>query len=193
MARRYSPTADYFGISTNQRTEPDLRQEFIDTLEGDSPEIAKGKTVLLRKFRRNDSGILINCDCVDLDTGEPDKDRFCPISLGEKYLWDERYIKSYKQYLLDNFGLARGSFTQQAGVMNIPVVAWFLRYDVAITSDDKIVEIELDLEGQIKFPITRISIWQISELVVLRGDNGRIEYIKALCSEEKQRWLNPPT
>ena len=190
---RRAPTPDYYGTTSNQVSEADLRQEFIDTLEGNYPEIPKGRLVLLRKFRRDSSNTLIDCACVDADTGEPDKERFCPISLGEKYLWDETYILSYKEFLIDNFGAARGAYTQAAGHMDIPVVAWYMRYDVDITDDDKIVEVGLDLEGEVEFPVTRTAVWRINELAVMRGDNGRIEYIKALCSREMQRWLSAPT
>lgn len=73
-----TPSINYYSGGTSG-TEPDMREELINTFDGTFPEIAKAQPALLRRMRTDSNGDLIPCGCVDAVTNEPDKDRFCPI------------------------------------------------------------------------------------------------------------------
>ena len=181
-----NPVVAYYEDSA--AAEPDLRQEMINTLKGAYPEVAKGRPVLLRKMRRTSGGILIKCVCVDKVTGEPDKDDYCPISMGERYFWDESEIVTYKEEL-DN---PDQPASKPSGLLNIPVSVFYMRYDVGITPDDKIVELALDADGKPLSPRRRAAVYSINQLIPYRSDRGRLEFFKALCSKEFVKFLNPP-
>ena len=68
-------------------TEPDMRKEFQNTLDGHYPEVSKAQRSLFRKMRRDTSGKLIKCACVDSVTDEPDMDTFCPTCYGDCLLY----------------------------------------------------------------------------------------------------------
>lgn len=176
---------DELGVST----EPDMRSEFIHTLEGFHPELAKGKLALLRRFRRNSQDRLTLCSCVDQVTGEPDKDAFCPISFSEKHLWDESEILVYQQIMEENLR----SDSKPAGLLNIPASVFYIRYNEPVTEDDKIVEVALGFDGRPNRPFRRVAVYRIDQLVGLRAEGGRLEYWKAICMKEFVKFLNPPT
>ena len=184
-------TPSYYG-DVSGTTEPDMRQEIINTLDGKYPEVAKGKTALLRKFRLDSNGNKTLCSCIDAVTGEPDKDFFCPISAGERWLWDETKIKVYKVVTGIDSALAARDSLVSPGLLNIPIVVFYMRYDSGVTQDDKIVEIALDSAGTASSPLRRTAIYRIQTLIEYRADRGRIEYYKAACSKENVRYLNAP-
>lgn len=183
-----NPTVEYYSGASFQ-SEPDLRQELINTLEGAYPEVAKGKPAYLRKMRKDTSGVLIKCVCVDPTTGEPDKDDYCPFSLGERYFWDESEILVYKEES-DNMDQPA---SKPSGLLNIPVSVFYMRYDVGITPDDKIVEMVLGTDGRALSPRRRSAVYSIRQLIEYRSDRGRLEFFKAICSREFVKFLNPPT
>lgn len=180
----------YYGSTNARSTEASLRNEFNSFLDGSAFEVSKKQLVLLRKFRRDDDNNLILCSCVDSVTGEPDKDQYCPISMGEKYLWDEQRIYVYKTVEdIENLP----DQARQPGLLNTKVVVFYMRYDTSVTSADKIVEVGLDVEGQSVVPLSRTAVYRIQRLIDYRSDRGRIEYWKAICSQELTRFLNTPS
>lgn len=176
-------------FGTASRTEPDMRQELINFLDGKWPEIAKGQTAVLRKMRRED-GQLIECACVDDVTHEPDRDSFCPFCHGEGFFWDEVFVSVYRVILGSEVGQAVREQVIAPGLMNVPLVVFYLRSSVLITPEDKIVELVRDEEGQPVRPYKRSALYRISSLVDLRSDNGRLEYWKAGCYKEERKFLN---
>ena len=182
-----NPNIDYWSPSSLQ-SEPDLRQEMINTLVGRYPEIAKGKTILLRKFRHDANGSLTLCGCVDSLTGEQDKDIFCPVSFSERHLWDESRILAYHQILETN----DNQESTPAGLLSVPFSVFYMRYDVPVTEDDKLVEVSLDLDGTVSQPFRRLAVYRINQLIGFRADNGRLEFWKALCTKEFTKFINPP-
>jgi hypothetical protein len=70
-------TNPYSNPYASSKREIDLRKELEDTLYGTSNEISKGVKGLLRKMRRNSSGVLQRCACRDILTDEPDLDSYC--------------------------------------------------------------------------------------------------------------------
>ena len=174
-------------------TEINLRQEFINTLDGQYPEIAKRQLGIFRKMRRDSNGNLIECDCVDKITREPDKDRFCPICFSESYLFDEIDIEFYKILKDSDTDNALKDTLKEPGLINLPLVVFYTRYDSEITQEDKIVTLELNLDGTRKSPIRRQGIYRINTAWDYRSDNGKLEYWKIFTHKESVRFINAPS
>ncbi len=60
--------------------------------------------------------------------------------------------------------------------MYAPAARFFFSYDVDPKKDDRIVELELDSEGDPVTPYNRVAVYEFMLVRALRGDNGRIEY-----------------
>lgn len=179
----------YKGI---RRTEPDMRREMNNTLDGIFPEISKKQPIILRRMRKDANGHLVKCDCVDEVTKEPDKDTYCPFCQGDGHYWDENYIDAYKVSLSGDEAKALGERLIGPGLLNIPLMVFYTRSTVDINITDKIVEMSLDKEGQVAKPIHRNQLYRIGEVVDYRSDNGRLEYWKICCYGESRKFLNGP-
>lgn len=182
MARR----DEFYG----RRTEPDMRQELINFLDGNFPEIPKKEIALLRKMRRTADGKLVPCDCVDSTTTEPDKDTFCPICHGEGHKWDEEFIEIYKVLVKSDVGNAAIERLVEPGLVLVNLAVFYIKYDVPITDDDKIVTMVLDLEGGLVKPYRRRQLWRVGTPIDLRSDTGRLEFWKLNAFAEKRKFLN---
>jgi hypothetical protein len=187
--RTTSSVGDYYtGISAS--SEINIRQELINMFDGVYPEVPKASIGLLRKMRRDTNGLLLSCPCVDLITKEPDKDRYCPICLGEGYYWDETEIQYYCIVVgrdVSNVGRER---LTEPGLINVPLVVFYIRYDVPVTTQDKIIRVSLDLEGAPAIPRKRDSIYRVTKTWDYRLDNGKLEYWKVYTFEEHSKYLN---
>lgn len=181
------PKFDFYRVA---RTEPSMRDEMINTLQGKSPEMAKKMPALLRKMRRDDSGLLVPCECVDLVTHEQDKDNFCPLCHGDGHKWDEKYMDVYKVAIKSDVGNATKERSFDAGMLNISVTDFYTDYAEPVTEDDKVVELVLDLEGRVIKPAKRLKLHRIVSVIDYRADNGRVEYLKIGCFEENYKFLN---
>ncbi len=166
-----------------------MRKELNNMFDGIFPEIAKKQPCVLRKFRRDDRGNRILCDCVDINTKEPDKDTFCPFCQGEGFYWDEVYMDTYKVQQSVS-GLAENNTAP--GLMNNPLMVFYTRSRIDITKEDKLVELVLDEEGEQVIPLKRRQLYRIGSLVDYRSDNGRLEYWKMACFAEDRKFLNGP-
>jgi hypothetical protein len=174
-----------------RRTEVDLRQELDNTLSGTFPEISKTQTVILRKMRRDDDGLLIKCACVDEVTREPDKDSFCSLCWGSGAYWDEVYLDVYRSSSVESTATqALAEKLVASGLHNVPLVAFYTRYTEDITTDDRIIELVLNKNGEIITPAKRRRIFRIVTAVDYRLESGRLEYWKLSCYEEQVRFLN---
>lgn len=200
---------------TTQGTEPDMRQEMINTLDGKFPEVAKKMVTVLRKMRRGTLEVvqentenawvsggrsylwipgvgndMLPCSCVDAVTKEPDKDHHCPICWGEGFLWDEFFFDSYKVVIKSEVGNALLEQLRGPGLITGPLVIFYTRYSEPITKQDKIVELILDDEGNPVKPYFRRELYRIGNAIDLRGDHGRLEYWKLDCYAEYRKFLN---
>ncbi len=202
-------------------TEPDMRQEMINTLDGAFPETAKKMTAVLRKMRRGtlevfpggdiespwlewntigkrhrwrtDIGTdLLLCPCVDKVTKEPDKDFHCPFCWGEGFLWDEDFFDVFKVRIKSEVGNALLEQLQGPGLITTPLVIFYTRYLELITKEDKVIELILNEEGEPVKPYFRRDLYRIGSAVDLRGDHGRLEYWKLDCFTEYKKFLNGP-
>ena len=170
-----------------RRTEPDMRQEMINTLDGAFPEIAKGQTAILRQMSTT------QCPCVDFLTKEPDKDTYCPVCMGEGYLWDEIFITVYKVVLKSDVGNALKERLWAPGLINKPLVVFYVCFSVDVSKEDKVIELILDIEGAPVRPYKRRAIYRIGTVFDIRSDNGRLEYWKIDTYEEDVKFLNGST
>ncbi len=181
---------NYFG--SGARTEPDLRQEMINTLDGFLPEIAKSQTGIIRRVRRNADNIPVKCSCRDSITTEPDRDIYCPLCMGIGYLFDEEYIDFYKVLFDKTFSSLRRHHMIEPGLIDASSVVFYFKYDAAINKEDRILEIQLDVDGNISSPVTCLGVYKIDKSWEYRSDNGRIEFWKVIAHEELLKFINPP-
>ena len=189
--RSSSSTISYYP-STTGSTEPNMREELINTLDGRWPEVAKGQTGLLRRMRTDSAGNKIPCGCVDTVTHEPDRDRWCPICFGEGWLFDETYITFYKRLIDSETDNSLRDRLTEVGLINVPLVVFYVRYSTEINEDDKIVEIALEDDGSVSTPTRRTAVYKIATVWDYRADNGKLEYYKIFTHEEKVKYLNAP-
>jgi hypothetical protein len=168
--------------------EVDMRQEFLNMLFGTAQEVPKAQHGLLRRMRLDDKGVKIKCPCVDKTTHEADRDYYCAICLNERYMWDEYLIDYYLVQPADMNDLA----SKEVGLIPVGFGIFYLPYNIIINSNDKIAEINLDIEGNIVQPIKRTQIWQFTSVVPLRSDHARLEFIKIFARIEDVRYLNAP-
>lgn len=187
-----TPSDSYYSGSTNGGAEPDMRQAMINFLDGSWPEVAKKQTGLLRKMSRDSNDRLVPCDCVDDITHEPDKDNFCPVCFGVGNIWTEDYITFYKTLEDSDQDNALLNKHIEPGLINVPLVVFYVRYSANITKDDQIVELVLDSEGDVQSPVKRRNIYKIGIAWDYRSDNGRIEYWKLFTQVINVRYLNAP-
>jgi len=182
----------FYTISSGKSTEPDMRQELDNTFDGIFPEIAKAQTGILRKMRRDSLGALIPCPCVDPLTHEPDRDHFCAYCHGDGYIWDEEWIEFYKVVLRSDVSLSNQEDLVKPGLMNVPLVSFYLRGTVDVTPQDKIVELVTDRAGDPVRPYRREYLYRITTALDFRSDRGKLEYWKLDCYAEKRKFLNGP-
>jgi hypothetical protein len=175
-----------------------MREEMKNTIQGFYPEIAKKQQFALRKMRTDSSGALIKCACVDVLTGEPDKDEFCPVCFGELYVWDEELVDGYRRVIRSSVGLSTKESLIGPGLTNLAFVSFFFEYTLPLNifpkdiSPDKIVELMTDTAGKPKRPFQRKTIYRIGTAIDFRADNGKLEYWKLDCYEEQVKFLNGP-
>jgi len=166
--------------------EIDLRGELDRMYSGSSQEIPKGWPALLRRARRDSSGNLVACDCVDPITREPDVDGPCPLCgpYGDGYLWDEEWVTIRRLYIRpSNTGFVSRDVYLDPGVINIQAIVFYLEWDVEPTSADRLVEVRLDTEGDPVIPYIRTRIYRPETVGDHRSDNGRVEFWSMYCMQ----------
>ena len=191
--RRTTGNLNFYGASGTSGTEPDMRQEFIDTMDGSYPEIAKAQPGVLRRMRRDEDDHLVSCECVDEITQEPDKDRFCPVCFGEGNKWDEEEIEFYRTVESSDTQNIRRDRLTDAGLLNHPLVVFYIKYDAEITKDDKIIQLILAADGTAETPRRRQQVFRIEMVWDFRSDNGKLEYYKIFAHTESVKYLNAPS
>lgn len=181
--------------------EVDLREEMDCILYGEDGSPRHGNLVLIRRMRRDADGYPTKCNCMkDQVTYEADPD--CSYCYGEGYLWDEKWAWAFWQYAGADSGFVRRYVRMAPGEMRVDYKIFYFRYDTEIDYGDKIVEVKLDADGNVKtvlddsgntaIPYTRESIYKPQTLAKRRADNGRIEYIAAYCREDDALRLDAP-
>lgn len=159
-----------------------LRKEFDKIIYGDNNNVPHGLPMIVRKFRRDENMKKVTCSCYNEQTREGSES--CPYCFSEGYLWDEAWTIGRWVYLSTNAGLGNVYRPMPPGVMRADQKLFFMRYDTDVNVGDKLIEVKLDTEGKVSYPIKRISIYQIHTLVDERGESGRVEFFAAYCREE---------
>ena len=175
--------------STYMNGEIDLRAEFDGIMygpDGDG-EGRHGHPCIIRRVRRGDDGFPERCTCAEASPthqGNPD----CRYCLGEGFLWDEEWAMTFSMFVGPDGGKANRYIRMQPGSIKTDYLLFFLRYDLAVKYDDKIVEVVLDEEGEVTLnsagTFIRETIYKPETIVKYRSDNGRIEYLAIYCREE---------
>ncbi|RLC15055.1 MAG: hypothetical protein DRI24_11905 [Deltaproteobacteria bacterium] len=155
------------------KIELDLRVEIERTLHGASDEIAKGRSGFLRKIRRDSEGKPVRCPCRDSITDEPDKDYFCKFCHSMGWFWDEHKIVYYKG---DDVFRPSGNKQQETQPKKVDASYFYIECNEVITPIDIIVEVEVDKEGKITYPVKRLNFFEIWRPEDFKADNGRLEY-----------------
>lgn len=140
--------------------------------------------VLLRVMRRDSSRNLIDCVCKSKKTLEPDWNDHCPYCLGEGHYWDESWVVCRSEYVGANGGLARRNRWAPPGLTRLDSKLFFFPYDTVLTYDDKIVEVQLGVDGKPVVPEIRESIYKIETCDYKRSDGGRVEFLEVFAREE---------
>lgn len=166
--------------------EIDLRAEFDSLIFGpDADGHRHGHPILIRRMRRGSDGRALSCTCRNEEKqGNPS----CPYCLGEGTLWDEEWTMCRTQYLGPEGGRANKYVRMPHGQIKTEFKVFFLRYDMRILYDDRIVEVALDEEGKIIMSsitnsFIRTNIYKPQTIDDQRSDNGRKEFIAVYCSE----------
>jgi hypothetical protein len=188
--KRTTAGVNYFGATGT--TEPNMRQEMINTLQGSYPEIAKGRYFILRRMDRDSAGGTTPCGCIDEITKEPDKDKFCPFCFGSGMLFTEEYILAYKTLLDTTFSSRRRHDKMEAGNLDVPFVAFYTAYNGYITKEDKIVEVALNDDGTVIYPLKYLAVYEVDKAWDYHADNGKLEYYKVFTHKEEVKFISSP-
>ncbi len=156
----------------------DLRREFDNLILGYQGETPISRPFILRRMRRDSSDNLVPCSCVSTLTDEPDRDFPCPYCGGNGNLWDEELIRAYKVVAAAPGGSnAASNFPKtEAGSFYVPAARFFVSYSINPKKDDRIIEIELDADGNAIVPYNRVFVFEFMLVKAMRGDNGKIEF-----------------
>lgn len=166
------------------RKEVDLRKQFDEIVLGKNNNIAHGYKILIRAARKDDSGKVIKCKCLSDITDEPDQENECRFCLGEGIIWDERFVDCYSSLVGADGGKANRNKRIIPGELRTDYKVFYIRYNEIISYFDKIIELQLDLEGNVVIPYKREFIYRPETIQNYRSDNGRLEYIAVYCREE---------
>lgn len=163
-----------WGVARTNRN-VDLRQWFDSTVKERSahdPDYI-GMWVLHRQMRLTENSNMVECVCNV--NKEAQRNPRCSSCLGEGYLWDEHLIKVFKVERPRkelNVGGA-GVIAQESIVFYLPSNMY------RMSRRDRLVEISLDEEGNIVKPIRRFHVHYVGNIDVKRGNDGKVEYVKA--------------
>lgn len=174
-----------FNRFKNNACEIDLRKEFDDIVFGVGGCRPHNHLVLIRVARKDPvTNQLIKCDCVSALTDEADTEKECHRCLGEKYIWDERFSRCYSTLLGADGGKANRTKRIAPGELRTDYKLFYFRYDEKISYFDKIIELKLDIEGNVSLPYKRLNIYRPETIQEYRADYGRVEYLAVYCREE---------
>ena len=151
----------------------DLQKEMDNFILGSDYEESKGKDLIFRRMRRDSSGDLIRCVCVNDNTDEPDRDSYCPYCLGAKYYWDEEFVKAYWHR------------------ENEDTLTFYFRHSVEPSSVDELITVKMNDDGTLVSPIERIELYNILSTGKLREERAVLVYYKIIAAPVNRRYIGP--
>ena len=117
---------------------------------------------------------------------EPNKD--CDVCGGEGWLYSEELHKVRRRITTPPPGQAGIEEQADFAIMNVPYIIYYFKYYVNPTEQDRIVEIDNNLEGEPTRPFVKRSIYNITLAEPFRDLNGRIEYWRCAVKKEELRY-----
>jgi len=168
---------------TSSGGEPDLRQVFRSFIFGTGPgSVPKGTYFIIRHMRTDEKGTRISCTCRTDGQQEAAQNvgHLCRFCGGEGYLWDDTLIKGYLSWEYPQEDVSRG---RPFGRWSPEAPVLYLEYNSEIAVHDRILEPEKDFEGNLINPLQTESRYAVVAVHKMRGDRGRIEYIRVRLGE----------
>ena len=116
--------------------ELDLRKEFDEIVFGINGCRAHNHLILIREVRKDSNGNLIKCACVSDLSEEADAESSCRFCLGEKYIWDERFVRCYSSLVGADGGKGNRTKRPSPGEFRTDYKVFYLRFDEKISYMD---------------------------------------------------------
>jgi hypothetical protein len=164
----------------------DLRAEMMKILYGDGKQKPQGHIVLVRHMDTV-------CPCVLEEQGQKYRkpDPNCSVCHGEGYTYTEAPYTAWRSLVGSNSGTIVGSLQEgDPGTAIINGVNFFFDYNQNwINERDKIIEIALETDGSVPTNLgesNHLEKFKIIQRIIHRADNGRIEFVRAIC--EREEW-----
>ncbi len=168
----------------------DLRAQLHSLLFGDRAHPGQGRKLIIRSMTAV-------CPCVEEENGqkhrEPDPN--CSICQGEGYTFKDSIFTGWKSIIDSHSGAIVGTFVEQMpGLTNIMGHNFIFEWNVPIRPIDKIIEFDLDIEGNPPVGKTaaqdavlsyQYKKFKIIQVIPYRGDHGRVEYMRVIGEREE--------
>jgi hypothetical protein len=115
------------------------------------------------------------CACWDYLKKEADRD--CKNCSGSGWLVYDKVYRTVKRKYIGK------EEADPAGLYEVDSTLFFFEHDVNLTEEDRIIEVVTDECGDVVSPVKYIKRHSIKDVEVLRGNNGRPEFIKIFASK----------
>jgi hypothetical protein len=176
-----APLISFYNVTKPNHYEIDLRKELKEIIWDDK----RGVYLLYRKCRFLNS-LPEKCECNKGITLEPDIDTNCDVCKSYGYLFDDYIVRGYRSQTQAFSGYT--GYQEMGKKINLFGLFYF-EYDFISsktgnnldipTTYDKIIEVEMDINGQIQSPLRQRIRYDILSADSYRLDNmGRIEYYR---------------
>jgi len=178
----------------SRRNEVDLRQQFLNLIDGTGAEPQRGHWVLLRRMQKRQ-----RCSCwkrigegsskyMDDNRKYDEPNSECIVCGGEGWLYSEELHKVRRRIVTPPHGMAEMEEQEEFAIMNIPHIIYYFKFYVRPTEHDKIIEIDNDGSGNPVRPIVKRNIYNITLSEPFRDLNGRIEYWRCAVRKEELKY-----
>lgn len=162
--------------------EIDLRLEMKALLEGSDNSPRRGHWVILRRMDKRQ-----RCTCwkeknktggdTTRDQGKYNEPKLrCPICHGEGWVYVDELHLSRRRLVSPEIGLAAQEQLSDIGWFNINYICYYFMYYVNPSKGDKIIEIDLDDQGDPIRPFVQKEMYRVAVSEPFREEHGRIEF-----------------
>ncbi len=160
----------------------DLRAKLHSLLFGDRGHAGEGRKVLIRSM-------IDYCVCIKEEQGQKHRepDPLCSICKGDGFIYRDSIVTGWKALIDVPRGILDAQGVRLPGLIDSSGFSYYFEWDTVIKKQDKIFELKLGADGSLPEntgDVNHIEKFQIKQLIPYRADNGRIEYIQAICVRE---------
>jgi len=150
----------------------DLRRELNALFYGSpiGPKNGYSFEVILRKVDKSR-----RCFCWSYAKLEADP--ACLNCSGTGFLTYDKIVRTIKRKYIGK------EEVEDFGLVEYDTAEFFFEHSVVIDHDDRITECVTDDNGKIKSPVKYIKTFSIKDVEILRGENGRVEFIRIYGSK----------